>query len=161
MQIFVPFDSAIKSAKVLDRRRLHKQFIEALQIIRAIEDFNKTGDSKYLRHPLYKMYKDYLPWVKYYASVCKSVFEGVLCVENEPKRPYFLGFEPLHKCHRKRLFQKGLADSKKYGKDNFYSSFEEEASLNEENVYIVDRKVLFYLNGKLVRSEDFNSLVGH
>lgn len=82
-------------------------------------------------------------------------------LKNEPKRPYFLGFEPLHKCHRKRLFQKGLADSKKYGKDNFYSSFEEEASLNEENVYIVDRKVLFYLNGKLVRSEDFNSLVGH
>lgn len=156
MQIFVPFDSAIKSAKCLDRRRLHKQFIEAQQIIRALEDFNKTGDEKVLKHPVYKMYKNYLPWVKYYASVCQSVFLGVLCIENEPERPYFLGFEELHKCHRKRLFQKGLHESIKYNKTNYYQAFEEDNLDNEENIYIVDRKILYYLRGKLVRSEDFD-----
>lgn len=151
MQIFIPYEDAFKTAKVLDNKRLNKQIIECKQIVNAA-----LGESTAWRnHPVVLMYKDYTPWVNWYMLVLKN--EQAMCKGNtsiadaeyiyniirniEPSRPYFLGLELLHRSHRSRL----------YVKDNIhYASFADSRMPNNYNFYIVDNVVKAYLDGKCV-----------
>ena len=53
MQTFLPYDDFVKSAKVLDYRRLGKQRVEAMQLLKAI-----SGQGGWRNHPAALMWKN-------------------------------------------------------------------------------------------------------
>lgn len=76
MQTFLPFRDFYKISKCLDYRRLGKQRVEALQIIRILEleedspfEFEMLKAAKripWLNHPAVRMWRGYLPTLKSY-----------------------------------------------------------------------------------------------
>lgn len=68
MQIFLPYIEPIKVAECLDNKRLNKQIIECNWILEAKD---KNTRSQY--HPIYKMYKDNLDFIKHYCN-CLDFF---------------------------------------------------------------------------------------
>ena len=161
MQVFIPYADPKEVAKCLDISRLNKQILEAKWILASIRLYHEDGDLRHLKHPVMRMYKDHYEWLKYYKEVLrryKLLFrEGCWDGLEEPKeKPDFLSYQPLLDCHRKRLYQKGIVDMKRRVRltENPYKVFEKYASDNEENMYIIDNKVLIYLNGKLIRTHD-------
>ena len=155
MQIFVPYADPKQVAQILDRVRLHKQVLEANHIMDCILMYQKSGDSKHLKHPVMKMYKDHLDWLVYYTEVLNrfriyrdaSTFLDL----KEPERPIFLSYAPLLDCHKKRLFQKGKKDQLRRNlPNNHYEIFKPFDSDNEDNLYVVDNIVYRYSNGKCI-----------
>lgn len=74
MQTFLPFPSFVRSARVLDARRLGKQRIEAWQILRAL-----TGESRGWRnHPAVRMWRGHEGALTYYgrAMCCEWIARG-------------------------------------------------------------------------------------
>ena len=159
MQVFVPYADPKEVAKCLDIVRLNKQVIEANWIIRCIELYEHDIDERHLKHPVAKMYKDHLAWLKYYRDVLNryKYFFNDSCWDGlkEPEdKPAFLSYQPLLDCHKKRLYQKGLRDQTRLTRPhNHYERFKDFNSDNEENIYIVNNEVLTYLEGKLIRKE--------
>jgi len=66
MQTFLPYEDFQKSAQVLDYRRLGKQRVEGMQIIKAIENPKPQGWKK---HPIVKMWTPYVPALKQYTNI--------------------------------------------------------------------------------------------
>ena len=151
MQIFIPYEDAFATARVLDNKRLNKQIIECKQIVSAA-----LGESTAWRnHPVVLMDKDYTPWVNWYMLVLRNeqvvrkgntskadaAYNSSMISSIEPSRPYFLGLELLHRSHRSRL----------YVKDNIhYASFADSRMPNNFNFYIVDYRVKAYLEGRCI-----------
>lgn len=109
MQTFLPFPDFEKSARVLDYRRLGKQRVEALQLLRG----------QWKNHPASKMWRGYEYVLAEYAEViCREwVARGYkdTCLEKiqeEKKKfsfhgvPHWLGDETLHASHRSNLLRK-------------------------------------------------------
>lgn len=109
MQTFLPFPDFEKSAKVLDRQRLGKQRVEALQLLRG----------QWANHPASKMWRGFefvlaeyaeivcLEWVdRGYKDTCR---EKIL---EEKKKfsfngyPYWLGDPRVHDSHKSNLLRK-------------------------------------------------------
>ena len=66
MQTFLPYSSFIKSVRCLDRQRLGKQRVEALQILNAL-----NGKSKgWTNHPATKMWRGYEEALCLYKDLC-------------------------------------------------------------------------------------------
>ena len=55
MQTFLPYPDFVKTAKLLDRQRLGKQRVEAIQILRALNQESKGWQN----HPATKMWQGY------------------------------------------------------------------------------------------------------
>ena len=67
MQTFLPYPSFTASAKALDNRRLGKQRVECLQILKALTD----PDYGWKNHPAVKMWQnDKLSLVAYGRAIC-------------------------------------------------------------------------------------------
>lgn len=66
MQVFIPFPVFKTSIACLDNRRLGKQRVECLQILRAIE----TLGYGYANHPVNNMWRDHTDALKYYCNLC-------------------------------------------------------------------------------------------
>lgn len=117
MQTFLPHPDFIQSLKCLDRARLGKQRVEAMQLVNAL-----TGKSKgWSNHPAAKMWEGYLPalklyhdyaiaeWVlrgynntmKYYYST-EELIEVILYMEYPP----WLGDQKFHESHQSNLLRK-------------------------------------------------------
>ena len=128
MQTFLPYESYLECAQVLDNARLGKQRVECLQIMKAIAGcYDSTGAWK--NHPAVKMWRDYpLSLLTYSRIICiewrrrgfKDTCENkMLDIYNrylEDKQgfyvfPPFLGDERLHLSHRSNLLRK---DEKHY-----------------------------------------------
>lgn len=109
MQTFLPFSSFEKSAQCLDYRRLGKQRVEAMQIIKAI----KSG-SGWSKHPAVKMWVGYTPALNQYcnAMIVEWIKRGyqnnmLYTIEEEPiVYPWWLGNEDFHRAMRSRLIEK-------------------------------------------------------
>lgn len=120
MQTFLPYPSFEISAKALDRTRLGKQRVEALQILRAI-----TGLSKgWQRHPAVNMWRGYeFALIRYAQAVCRewtgrgykdtcsgqiSDIGAALRMSGIPNQgdPPWLGDVRFHRSHRSALFRK-------------------------------------------------------
>ena len=146
MQLFIPYADLGAIAKCLDRRRLNKQIIECKQIERAI-----NGAKAWRNHPVVLMYKGYIDWLLRYRAVLEKVQNGLLneCdfnVHEAVSMPPFIGYEPLHKVHRARL----------YAKDPIhYSQFVEDAGYTDANWYVIGDVIRKYKNGKLVETSPF------
>ena len=66
MQTFVPSPIITETVECLDYRRLGKQRVEALQIIKALT----VPDYGWKNHPATKMWADHVPALKWYHNHC-------------------------------------------------------------------------------------------
>lgn len=126
MQTFLPYESFEKSARCLDYRRLGKQRVENMQIMKTIA----TGRKAWKNHPAVKMWQDY-PWVlleyqcaivdewtrRGYKDTCQSKTETILIESFLPchaSMPFWIGSQ-IHSTHRSNLF---------YKKPDFYGQYD-------------------------------------
>lgn len=117
MQTFVSEPSLTKCVEVLDPRRLGKQRVETLQIMKALAGMTKG----WVNHPATKMWRGYEPalmeyqyytckhWTEYYGykdtcfdktfSVFDEHFDATIGVE----LPHWWGDNRVHDSHKKAL----------------------------------------------------------
>ncbi|WP_336923593.1 MSMEG_6728 family protein [Aquipuribacter sp. SD81] len=126
MQTFLPYPDDRASAAVLDDKRLGKQRVECLQVLRALT----WVDYGWRNHPAVRMWRGFVPaLVAYSAAVCDewaargrvdAVKETVLSFTGgvEPDRdrlvadgqvPPWLGLDAVHQSHRSALVRKDPA----------------------------------------------------
>jgi hypothetical protein len=130
MQTFLPFADFAESARVLDTKRLGKQRVETLQVMRAL-----TVDGYGWRHhPVAKMWRGHRPSLMAYqdatctewerrgfADTCREKTLAVLAIPSlltpevddllayeagETLPPPWLGREDIHESHRSNLVRK-------------------------------------------------------
>lgn len=130
MQTFLPYSSYIKSARVLDGRRLNKQCLEASQLLVLCDKVDSGVDvskNNYAKHPAFLMWRGFELSLWRYAEAMFNEFrrrhKGIqharhgllyeLCYYqpklNAPK-PGWVGDNTLHANHRARLLMKGELD---------------------------------------------------
>lgn len=128
MQTFLPHKDFEQSAKILDNKRLGKQRVEVLQILKALLDPKVKG---WVSHPATKMWKGHeFALCEYGIEVCREWrrrgFKDT-CLEKtmnvlmtlptpslkENVNPQWLGDERVHSSHRANLLRK---DPEYYGK---------------------------------------------
>jgi len=113
MQTFLPYPSFVESAKVLDRQRLGKQRVEALQILRTLQG----KSSGWANHPAVKMWRGHevalalygwdmcSEWVgRGYVDNCRTKF--LVALDGNPTMPSWLGDEAFHRSHQSNLVRK-------------------------------------------------------
>jgi hypothetical protein len=118
MQTFLPEADFAETAKNLDRKRLMKQRIENLQILKSLAGLYSSG--AWSNHPAVKMWKGHEDWLFLYnEAILKEVFlrgykdntseefdrvyeDNFLGIDTE--KPWWLGKEKLHYTHKGRLF---------------------------------------------------------
>ena len=110
MQTFLPYADFKKSAQCLDNKRLGKQRVEAMQILKAIY----IDDYGWKNHPATKMWKEHPQALQLYmnACICEWIDRGfkntmVLAKEdNSVLLPVWLGNTKLHNSHKSNLLRK-------------------------------------------------------
>lgn len=120
MQTFLPHASFAASAAVLDPRRLGKQRVEALQVLRAIT----VPDYGWRHHPAAKMWRGYVPALTAYSLAVTGAWieagfadtvrpqllvfapevDGV--AQSALELPPWIGDEAVHRSHRSNLVRK-------------------------------------------------------
>lgn len=126
MQTFLPYEDFLKSASVLDDKRLGKQRVESMQILNTLE----TGNG-WKHHPIVKMWKGHEQWLVLYTTmICQewkqrgfqdTVLTKVLdkypdiLLETPTPKPHWLGNEELHSSHRSNLLRKDANHYKQFG----------------------------------------------
>jgi len=144
MQTFLPYESFRESAKVLDWRRLGKQRVEGMQIIKAITGEKRLDGKPYkgwINHPASVMWKPYPEALKHYTNIMitewmrrgynnNMKFYDV----NNMVKPHWIGKEEFHSSHRANLLRKDR---------EYYSQFNWKE--NPENPYVWhDKEGLWY-----------------
>jgi hypothetical protein len=120
MQTFLPETDFGQSAHVLDPKRLMKQRIENLQILKSLAGLYPTG--AWRNHPAVKMWAGHEDWLMLYnEAILKEVFmrgykdntheqfdniysDNFMGMESE--KPWWLGDTNFHYTHKGRLFEK-------------------------------------------------------
>lgn len=121
MQTFLPYDDFVKSASVLDWRRLGKQRVETLQILNALTDPNYGWQN----HPAVLMWKGSEQClVEYGLTICSEWIDrgyNDTCYDKIDAfwrdyyhEPEWLGDERFHRAHRSVLLQKDYEYYSKY-----------------------------------------------
>ncbi len=132
MQTFLPYQSFQRSARCLDRQRLGKQRVEAMQILRALLGMS-TG---WASHPAVAMWRGYEPalfnymaamtdeWGKRgYRNAKISEFAEMLAQDRDYMyvdqrdltTPAWLGRRVFHASHRSNLLRKDAAWYGRFG----------------------------------------------
>lgn len=117
MQTFLPYEDFFETARSLDYRRLGKQRVETLQVVKALI----MPDYGWKNHPAVKMWKGYLASLyDYQQAICKewvdrgykdTCLEKTLAIVSEQDvetngPPPWLGDPDLHLSHRSNLIRK-------------------------------------------------------
>ena len=118
MQTFLPYADFQRTAKCLDDKRLGKQRVECMQILKAIY----IPDYGWRHHPAVKMWKDYPHALQSYMNTCirewiDRGFKNNMPIEKTDsfiELPQWLGNTTLHASHRSNLLRKDT---------EFYSKF--------------------------------------
>lgn len=124
MQTFLPYPSFVKSAAVLDYKRLGKQRVETWQILRALR-----GETKgWVNHPATRMWRGYESALAFYGWVMADEWQMRGYKDSMAQRfidaqlehgtmvkPPWLGDEQFHLSHQSNLVRK-LPD---YYRDKF------------------------------------------
>ncbi len=120
MQTFLPYSDFAETARCLDRQRLGKQRVEALQILQTLTNPNALG---WKHHPACKMWSGREHSLQEYGiAICREwlgrgyhdtcltkikEFSKTEAVQKSlDKKPNWLGFEAFHLSHRSKLIQK-------------------------------------------------------
>jgi hypothetical protein len=127
MQTFLPSHDFEQSAEFLDNKRLGKQRVENLQILKAIRGIYSGERIGWKNHPATRMWVNHLPYFADYHSSIVGVWEDkgfedttfdsfrevyYDIRERYPEAfanvqyPWFLGWEPFHASHRSNLIRK-------------------------------------------------------
>lgn len=114
MQTFMPYPDFEVSAYVLDDRRLGKQRVEALQIMRAL-----SGRGGWRHHPAVRMWRGYRDALRAYGlAVCRewkrrgyrdtvaAKLRRFTARPGRPTLPPWMGYRPFHRRHRANLLRK-------------------------------------------------------
>jgi len=126
MQTFLPYPDFLKSAQCLDNKRLGKQRVEALQILRIIT--GEDSNSRWKNHPAVRMWRGYADalanytiiickvWSdKGYKDSCKLKVYKLISKRYEPDNfdvwkdgrvPFWLGTSAFHLAHQSNLVRK-------------------------------------------------------
>jgi hypothetical protein len=119
LQTFLPYDSFVRSASVLDRQRLGKQRVEVLQILRTL-----SGEtSGWASHPAVRMWRGYEAALALYGSaVCgewakqgyrDTCLEKIIALSSWPTGNVapvpWLGDKDFHRSHQSNLLRKNPA----------------------------------------------------
>ena len=131
MQTFVPFSTYEESAKCLDMRRLGKQRVECLTIMRIITDKDYIG--AWVNHPAVRMWEgserallEYSnaicdEWTsRGYKDTCKEKINDLFLNfkknggNSKFKEPIWFGDEEVHKSHREALLYKDEEHYRKF-----------------------------------------------
>ena len=124
MQTFLPYPSFIKSAIALDMRRLGKQRVEVLQLLKALHE-----GGAWANHPACKMWRGYekalvvygveicVEWRKRgYKDTCRVKIQNYFKrFKTEYAEPPWLGNEAFHASHRSNLLRKDPEHYSKFG----------------------------------------------
>jgi len=110
MQTFLPYADFKKSASCLDNKRLGKQRVEALQILKAIY----IPDYGWRHHPCVKMWKDYPHALQIYMNACidewiSRGFKNTMAKAKQDsftELPPWIGNKLLHDSHKSNLLAK-------------------------------------------------------
>ena len=110
MQTFLPIPSFAESARVLDRQRLGKQRVEALQILRALRGQTKG----WVKHPAVKMWRGYEEALETYLAtiddewVRRGYKSNIVAPPADPGAvmPPWFGDAAFHASHRSNLLRK-------------------------------------------------------
>lgn len=120
MQTFLPYPNFIESARALDWRRLGKQRVEALQIVRALT----SPSYGWKRHPATLMWAGHLAALKYYHDVmvrewvARGYRNTMALFEPRPLScvmPSWVGDSAFHASHRSNLLRKDPEFYSKFG----------------------------------------------
>jgi hypothetical protein len=148
MQTFLPYSNFSKSAKCLDNKRLGKQRVECLQILKALNNIYYGWQN----HPAVKMWRGYdNALVLYGLSICKEwkkrgfkdtcydkiysfyVYSNYLRNRKLNINPPFIGRRDFHRSHKSKLLSKN---------PNHYSQFNWKVPNNLEYVWPNNMKKL-------------------
>jgi hypothetical protein len=111
MQTFLPYPSFFASAHVLDRARLGKQRVEAMQILRALR--GETIGWRY--HPATRMWRGYDGALAQYGLACceewirrgyKDTVSRFFMDGSRWVQPPWLGDATFHRSHQSNLIRK-------------------------------------------------------
>ena len=119
----MPYPDFVKSAKVLDYKRLGKQRVESWQILQALHEQTKG----WRNHPATRMWRGYEKllceysiamcdeWIsRGYQDTLRERFIAVHSLLPDCGVPEWLGFSEFHKSHQSNLVRK----------DNIYYTFD-------------------------------------
>jgi len=131
MQTFLPYPDFRQTALVLDRPRLGKQRVEALQILRALQ----VPGYGWRHHPAAAMWRGYeAALIAYGVAICDEWIRqghpdtvraqlvaacagrrmGQLALRNRGLEPPWLGDPEFHRAHQSALVRKNAAHYRKY-----------------------------------------------
>jgi hypothetical protein len=110
MQTFLPYPSFTESARCLDSRRLGKQRVECLQIIRALNGYSKG----WVNHPATLMWRGYIPALRKYMDAVitewmRRGYKNTITFNGptlEVVYPPWLGDPAFHDSHKSNLLRK-------------------------------------------------------
>jgi hypothetical protein len=124
MQTFLPYPDFTESAKVLDYRRLGKQRVEVLQLLKALREGGGWSN-----HPAVKMWRGYenalvsygldccAEWIERgYKDTCMGKIESYWDETANQDQPPWLGNPDFHASHRSNLLRK---DPIHYGQEGW------------------------------------------
>lgn len=120
MQTFLPYKSFERSAKCLDNKRLGKQRVEVLQILKALLQPSSRCAKAWGKHPAVRMWKGYESYLFLYGTeICgewkkrgyrDSCWKKMLKLFKRNLRrflvPPWLGDRKLHSSHKSALLNK-------------------------------------------------------
>ncbi len=109
MQTFLPYPDFMESSRVLDTRRLGKQRVEAVQLIRSL-----NGETKgWANHPARVMWRGFIPALMEYHDTMieewiRRGFRNTMPIFDVIAEAYppFIGDEAFHSSHRSNLLRK-------------------------------------------------------
>lgn len=110
MQTFLPYPDFRKSMEALDYRRLGKQRVECLQLLKALDD----STYGWAKHPACKMWKGYREALALYMNTAIDVwvergYKNTMQKANiitPVELPHWLGNEAFHMSHQSNLKRK-------------------------------------------------------
>ena len=120
MQTFLPHPNFLASAMVLDTKRLGKQRLEVLQILRTLAEFSRG----YANHPAVRMWRGHEGSLGTYGQIVCAVWKDkgysdtllppitslkdsfLLSSRSSLDFPWWFGLDKFHKPHRSKLLHK-------------------------------------------------------
>lgn len=134
MQTFLPYEDFVKSAEVLDYRRLGKQRVECLQLLNTLKAKRDKveGTLAWGNHPALLMWEGYEGWlIEYGVIICQEWINRGYVDNTKPKiesfrdefdsillstasYPLWLGDPDVHRSHQSALLYKDFGFYSKY-----------------------------------------------
>ena len=119
MQTFLPYPDFKKTAECLDWRRLGKQRIEAMQILRALENHNYGWQN----HPAVNMWRGFEAMLAVYHNTIieEWISRGyrnsmkIIAPNSAAISPSWLGNSDFHASHRSNLLRKNPEHYAQFG----------------------------------------------